>query len=78
MSFRIAPLLRQRLFATSSRVGTSIPMEHAAAAQLSATASAVPKIGRIARWYGFQHSGILRNTDKVQGTYQPWHLLPLV
>ncbi|KAH7408553.1 hypothetical protein DE146DRAFT_675580 [Phaeosphaeria sp. MPI-PUGE-AT-0046c] len=51
MSFRIAPLVRQRLFTTSSRARAAIPMEHAATAQLATTVRAVPRIGRIARWY---------------------------
>ncbi|KAH8724298.1 hypothetical protein GQ44DRAFT_708953 [Phaeosphaeriaceae sp. PMI808] len=51
MSFRIAPLLRQRFFTTSSRARTALPIEHLAAAELSTTSSAIPKLGRIARWY---------------------------
>ncbi|KAH7374371.1 hypothetical protein BKA66DRAFT_173667 [Pyrenochaeta sp. MPI-SDFR-AT-0127] len=52
MSFiRISPLLCQRLFTTSARARNAISMEDAAAAQLTATANAVPKLGRIARWY---------------------------
>ncbi|KAJ4363566.1 hypothetical protein N0V83_009862 [Neocucurbitaria cava] len=48
---RISPLLRQRLFTTSARARHVISMEDAAAAQLTATASAVPRLGRVARWY---------------------------
>ncbi|KAF1917325.1 hypothetical protein BDU57DRAFT_161637 [Ampelomyces quisqualis] len=51
MSFRIAPLLRQRLFATSARARTAIPMQDVAAAQLTSTANTVPRVGKIARWY---------------------------
>lgn len=51
MSFRIAPLIRQRLFTTSSRARTAIPVDDVATAQLATTAKAVPRIGRIARWY---------------------------
>ncbi|KAF2819355.1 hypothetical protein CC86DRAFT_144891 [Ophiobolus disseminans] len=51
MSFRIAPFLRQRLFTTSARARNAIPMESVAATQLTASAHAVPKLGRIARWY---------------------------
>ncbi|OAK97140.1 hypothetical protein IQ06DRAFT_255258 [Phaeosphaeriaceae sp. SRC1lsM3a] len=51
MSFRIAPLIRQRLFTTSSRARTALPMGDVATAQLATTAKAVPRLGRIARWY---------------------------
>ena len=63
MSFRIVPLLRQRLFTTSTRarfanVMESAAMESAAAARLTATGNAVSKLGRVARWYVFQASRI--------------------
>lgn len=48
---RISPLLRQRLFTTSARARHVISMEDAAAAHLTATASVVPRLGRVARWY---------------------------
>lgn len=51
MSFRFASVVRQRLFTTSSRVRTAIPLENVAAAQLTASPTAPPKLGRIARWY---------------------------
>lgn len=51
MSFRFAPLLRQRLFTTSSRARTAISMENAAAAHITTTANSVPRLGKIARWY---------------------------
>ncbi|KAH7076016.1 hypothetical protein FB567DRAFT_563485 [Paraphoma chrysanthemicola] len=51
MSFRFAPFC-QRLFSTSSRArATVMPMENMAAAQLTASANAVPRLGRIAKWY---------------------------
>jgi hypothetical protein len=61
MSFRIAPLLRQRLFTTSARARTAIPMQDAAAAQLTATANTVPRIGKIARWY-VDHASLILQT----------------
>lgn len=53
MSFllRQAPVLRQRFFTTSARARNVISMEDAAAAQLTSAASAVPKLGRVAKWY---------------------------
>ncbi|KAF2126146.1 hypothetical protein P153DRAFT_298123 [Dothidotthia symphoricarpi CBS 119687] len=51
MSFRIAPFLRQRLFTTSTRARTAIPMESVTASQFASTANVVPKLGRIAKWY---------------------------
>jgi len=51
MVFRFAPLLRQRLFTTSARARSAIQQEDVAAAQLTSTTTAVPKLGKIARWY---------------------------
>jgi hypothetical protein len=53
MSFRIAPLLRQRLFTTSTRARTTVPIENLAAAELTAATSTVPRLGRTTRWYAF-------------------------
>ncbi|KAF2852583.1 hypothetical protein T440DRAFT_516423 [Plenodomus tracheiphilus IPT5] len=54
MSFllRNAPLIRQRLFTSSARKQNILSLEDAAAAQFNhAAASAVPKLGRVAKWY---------------------------
>ena len=51
MPFRFTPLLRQRLFTTSTRARNTMSLGEAATEQLEATAKAVPKLGRIARWY---------------------------
>lgn len=53
MSFllRTAPAIRQRFFTTSTRARHVISMEDAAALHLTSAANAVPKLGRVARWY---------------------------
>jgi hypothetical protein len=51
MPFRFTPLLRQRLFTTTTRARNTMSLDDAAAEQLAATAKAVPKLGRVARWY---------------------------
>ncbi|KAF2025386.1 hypothetical protein EK21DRAFT_103987 [Setomelanomma holmii] len=51
MSF-LLKTLGQRVFSTSTRArATIVPLENMAAAHLTATANAVPKLGRIAKWY---------------------------
>lgn len=52
MSFsRFTPLLRQRLFTTSTRSRNAIAIGDVATEELTAASKAVPKLGRIARWY---------------------------
>jgi hypothetical protein len=52
MSFsRLTPLFRQRLFTTSTRSRNAIDIGGVAAEELAAASKAVPKLGRIARWY---------------------------
>ncbi|KAJ8110598.1 hypothetical protein OPT61_g6596 [Boeremia exigua] len=48
---RFTPLLRQRLFTTSTRSRHAIAIGDVAAEELAAASKAVPKLGRIARWY---------------------------
>ncbi|KAH5407952.1 hypothetical protein HBI46_182570 [Parastagonospora nodorum] len=81
MSFRFAPLLRQRLFTTSSRARAAISMEDAAAAHITTTANTVPRLGKIARWYlptmaiiagGFGITNALNEANrKVHQTLEP-------
>jgi hypothetical protein len=51
MPFRFTPLLRQRLFTTSTRSRSAIAIGDVAAEELAAATKAVPKLGRIAKWY---------------------------
>ncbi|KAH9866791.1 hypothetical protein J1614_008484 [Plenodomus biglobosus] len=53
MSFllRNAPKIRQRLFTSSARKPNLLSIEDAATAQFTHAASAVPKLGRVAKWY---------------------------
>ncbi|KAL6702484.1 hypothetical protein ACN47E_001609 [Coniothyrium glycines] len=53
MSFllRNAPVIRQRFFTSSARARHAISMEDATATQLASATNAVPKLGKIARWY---------------------------
>lgn len=48
---RFTPLLRQRLFTTSTRSRHAIAIGDVASEELAAASKAVPKLGRIARWY---------------------------
>ncbi|KAJ4337799.1 hypothetical protein N0V87_004352 [Didymella glomerata] len=48
---RFTPLLRQRLFTTSTRSRNAIAIGDVAAEELAAASRAVPKLGRIAKWY---------------------------
>ncbi|KAJ4369305.1 hypothetical protein N0V86_009136 [Didymella sp. IMI 355093] len=48
---RFTPLLRQRLFTTSTRSRNAIAIGDVAAEELAAASKAVPKLGRIAKWY---------------------------
>lgn len=48
---RFTPLLRQRLFTTSTRSRNAIAIGDVAAEELAAASKAVPRLGRIARWY---------------------------
>jgi len=48
---RFTPLLRQRLFTTSTRSRNAIDVGGLAAEELAAASRAVPKLGRIAKWY---------------------------
>lgn len=51
MPFRFTPLLRQRLFTTSTRSRNAFAIGDVAAEELAMASKAVPKLGRIARWY---------------------------
>ncbi|KAF3037482.1 hypothetical protein E8E12_004252 [Didymella heteroderae] len=52
MSFsRFTPLLRQRLFTTSTRSRNAIAIGDVTAEELATASKAVPKLGRIAKWY---------------------------
>jgi hypothetical protein len=61
MPSRFVPLLRQRLFTTSTRARNTMSLGDAAVEQLEATAKAVPKLGRVARWYVFHLTTTLTN-----------------
>lgn len=51
MPFRFAPLLRQRLFTTSTRSRAAFAIGDVATEELAAATKAVPKLGRVAKWY---------------------------
>ncbi|KAI8942262.1 hypothetical protein NX059_000342 [Plenodomus lindquistii] len=53
MSFllRSGSTIRQRLFTSSARKANILSLEDAASAQFNHAASAVPKLGRVAKWY---------------------------
>ena len=48
---RFTPLIRQRLFTTSTRSRNTIAIGDVAVEELAAASRAVPKLGRIAKWY---------------------------
>lgn len=48
---RFTPLLRQRLFTTSTRSRNAFAIGDVAAEELAAASRAVPKLGKIAKWY---------------------------